>query len=92
MRAVLATCSAEGAGDDPSLIAYALQLPDSTTLSQEMAVVDVDALHAARKRVKAVLASSLRAEFQAAFDASAPPSATYTFSAGEVGRCVAVLC
>ena len=91
MRAVLVTCGAGAGGQggqeqDASLVAYSLQLPDTTTLSQEMAVVDVEALHAARKRVKAVLAATLRPEFLAAFEGAAPPSAAYTFSAAEVGR------
>ncbi len=42
--------------DDTALLALALQLPAETTLAQEMAVVDPDALHMARQLVKRELA------------------------------------
>jgi aminopeptidase N len=69
-----------------SLVAYALQLPDEMTLSQEMAVIDPDALSAARKRVKAGLAQMLAEEFNAIYQAVAPTTPSYVFSSSEVGR------
>jgi aminopeptidase N len=85
VRTVLTTC--KSGGEDPSLVAYSLQLPDEMTLAQDMAVVDVDALHAARKHVKASLANALKGEFEAVYQQTASaPSAPYVFSAAEVGR------
>jgi len=88
VRVILTTCAAAGAATDldPSLVAYALQLPDEMTLSQEMQVIDPDALNAARKRVKAGLSTALTAELHAAYAATAAQSAEYVFSSAEVGR------
>jgi len=87
IRTVLSTCSAPGS--DPSLVAYALQLPDELTLSQDMQVIDVEKLHAARGRVKKALAQALKAEFEAAYENAGQAegaNAKYEFSAAEVGR------
>jgi aminopeptidase N len=48
--------SLQGNIDDPALLALSLQLPAETTLAQEMAVIDPDALHEARQLVKKELA------------------------------------
>jgi aminopeptidase N len=56
---------------DGSLKALALALPSETVLGQEMDVIDVDAIHAARQFAIAALASAHRAAFEATFEQSA---------------------
>jgi aminopeptidase N len=53
---------------DGSLKALALALPSETVLGQEMDVIDVDAIHAARQFAVAALASAHRAAFEATFE------------------------
>jgi aminopeptidase N len=56
---------------DPALIAEALVLPDEEYLAQQMAVIDVDGIHAARQFVKSELAKALSAELNARYQESA---------------------
>lgn len=84
MRAVLVSCTAPGS--DPSLAAYALQLPDEMTLSQDMTVIDVDKLHSARHAVKKALAAALKTELQQTYQDLDAKGSPYVFSAPEVGR------
>lgn len=86
VRAVLTSCNAAGAEVDASLLAYALQLPDESTLSQEMAIIAPDLLHAARKHVKRSLVAALEAEFKAVYAAASAAAKEYEFSPKEVGR------
>jgi hypothetical protein len=58
IRTVLTSCT--NTATDPSLIAYALQLPDASTLAQEMKVIDPERLKAARGQVKKGLAKALQ--------------------------------
>lgn len=86
VRAVL-RASLEDPAADKSLVAYALQLPDETTLMQEMPVVAIDSLHAARGHVKATLGSLLKAEFEAIHKANtAAPTSEFKFNPEEVAR------
>lgn len=72
---------------DPSLKAYSLGLPDYTTLSQEMAVVDPDALLGALKLARRQLASCLRADFEGLYAGLEPAEgAPFDISAASVGR------
>ena len=48
---------------DPALLAEAMRLPDEDYLAEQMEVVDVDGIHAARNFVKKGLASQLEALF-----------------------------
>ena len=48
---------------DPALLAEAMNLPDEDYLAEQMQVVDVDGIHAARKFVQRGLAGSLMAHF-----------------------------
>jgi aminopeptidase N len=50
---------------DPALVAEAMTLPGEDYLAEQMAVVDVDGIHAARKFVKSGLANVLLEEFMA---------------------------
>jgi aminopeptidase N len=45
---------------DPALLAEAMMLPDEDYLAEQMAVVDVDGIHAARSFIKAGLAEALQ--------------------------------
>lgn len=84
-RSILTSCRSDSASD-MSLVAYALQLPDEITLSQEMDVIDVDKLHAARDHVKHQLIKNLHSEFLELYQASAASKNEYIFSPSEVGR------
>jgi aminopeptidase N len=55
--------SLQGIRADPALLALSLQLPAETTLAQEMAVIDPDALHGARQLVKKELAKRNKQQF-----------------------------
>ena len=59
-------------GDDPAFAAEVLTLPGEATLAEEMAVVDPDALHAARNGLRNFLAEALRSDFRQTYDALAP--------------------
>jgi len=48
---------------DPALLAEAMVLPDEEYLAEQMEVVDVDGIHAARRFIKRELAGSLEALF-----------------------------
>jgi aminopeptidase N len=52
---------------DPGLVAEAMSLPGEDYLGDQMEVVDVDGIHAARKFVKAGLARALRNQFEARY-------------------------
>ena len=52
--------SLSGVIADPALLALTLQLPGETTLAQEMAVIDPEALHQARQWLKGTLAAANR--------------------------------
>jgi len=54
---------------DPALLAEAMVLPDEDYLAEQMEVVDVDGIHAARRFVKRALAGSLEALFAGRYDA-----------------------
>jgi aminopeptidase N len=85
MRKVLESRKTSTSGLDLSLIAYAIQLPDMLTLSQEMEIIDPDRLHLARKHVQGSLAIELFSELQSAYLDTQGPAA-YVFSPEEVSR------
>jgi aminopeptidase N len=62
MRRILA--DADG---DPAFAAEALTLPSEAFLADQLAIVDVEAIHAARDTVRAALSETLAAEFAAAY-------------------------
>jgi aminopeptidase N len=57
--------------DDPALVAEALTLPDEEYLGEQMAVIDVDGIHAARNFVRSGLARELEPELRARYEALA---------------------
>ena len=56
---------------DRALIADTLVLPSEDYLAQQMDVVDVDAIHAARETLRRAIAERLRDEFRAAYRSNA---------------------
>lgn len=54
-------------GGDPALVAEALALPSESVLAEQMAVVDPDAIHAARCSLRRHLARELREAFLSAY-------------------------
>jgi aminopeptidase N len=54
---------------DPAFAAEALSLPAESVLAEQMQVVEPDALHAARNRVRETLARTLRSEWLAIYEA-----------------------
>ena len=56
-------------GADPMLLAQVLTLPSETYLAEQMAVVDVDGIHAARRWIQRALAERLRESLQTTYQA-----------------------
>ncbi|MCB1777897.1 MAG: DUF3458 domain-containing protein, partial [Candidatus Competibacteraceae bacterium] len=56
-------------GVDPALLAQVLSLPSETWLAEQMTVVDVAGIHAARRFVQRILAERLRAPLLSAYEA-----------------------
>jgi aminopeptidase N len=73
------------ADGDPAFAAEALFLPSEMTLADEMNVVDVVAIHAARESARNALGNALRDPFAAAYRELADPGA-YRIDARSIGR------
>ena len=73
------------AGPDPAFAAEALSLPSESFLADQLAVVDVDAVHAAREAARAEIGRALTAEFAAAYTALADPG-PYRIDGAAIGR------
>ena len=71
--------------EDSALLALALTLPPETTLAQEMAVVDPDALHLARQWVKRTLAADNRQAFERMYNGNREEG-SYDISPPAMGR------
>jgi aminopeptidase N len=72
--------------EDPAVLALSLTLPAETTLAQEMAVIDPDALHQARQLVKKELAGRNRQAFAALYDCNGDVVGEYGISPAEIGK------
>ncbi len=70
---------------DPAFATEALGLPSETTLAEQMEVVDPDALHAGRNRLRRQLGVTLRAELLATYHATAL-SGPYSPDAAAAGK------
>lgn len=68
-----------------AFVAEALTLPGESTLAEAMAIVDPDALHAARNALRKHLAEALEGEFAGLYAALAP-NAPYAPSSEQAGR------
>ena len=73
------------AARDPAFAAEALVLPSEAFLADQMAVVDVDAVHAARETARGEIGRALAAEFAAAYRELSDPGA-YRIDGGSIGR------
>ena len=73
------------AGKDPAFAAEALVLPTESFLADQMAIVDVDAIHAARETARAEIGRALTAEFAAAYESFADPG-PYRIDGAAIGR------
>ena len=80
MRRILADAAC-----DPAFAAEALTLPSEAFLADQLAVVDVDAIHAARESARAALGEALAAEFAAAYRALAD-AGPYNIDGTSIGR------
>ena len=60
------------AGEDPAFAAEALTLPGEATLAEEIAIVDPDALHAARNGLRCFVAEQLQSELRQCYESLAP--------------------
>ncbi|MBE9548695.1 MAG: aminopeptidase N [Proteobacteria bacterium] len=70
---------------DPALVAEALTLPGEDYIAEQMDVVDVDAIHAARKTVMVSTGAALENEFRKCYQALDTAQA-YTNDAAAIGR------
>jgi aminopeptidase N len=70
---------------DPAFAAEALSLPSESFLADQLAVVDVEAIHAARESARAALGRALAAEFEAAYQQYADDG-PYCIDATSIGR------
>ncbi|TMJ65840.1 MAG: aminopeptidase N [Alphaproteobacteria bacterium] len=80
MRRILAD-----AERDPAFAAEALSLPSEAFLADQLSVVDVDAIHAAREGARAALGEALAAEFAAAYRELAD-AGPYSIDGTSIGR------
>lgn len=83
-KTILTSCSESTS--DYSLVAYSLQLPDITTLSQDMEIIDFNKLHNAREHVKKELYRELKQEFEIVYAETSDNGKEYVFNSNEVGR------
>src|SRR6516165_8275105 len=70
---------------DAAFAAEALTLPSEAFLADQLAVVDVDAIRAARETARAAIGNALKAELAAAYYALAD-AGTYRIDAASIGR------
>src|SRR6516164_4981993 len=70
---------------DAAFAAEALTLPSEAFLADQLAVVDVDAIRAARETARAAIGNALKAELAAAYDALAD-AGPYSIDGASIGR------
>jgi len=73
------------ADPDPAFVAEALSLPSEAFLAEQMKVVDPDALHAARNKLRKAIAKALAGEFASKYRKLAA-SGPYSPDAASAGR------
>jgi aminopeptidase N len=85
--AFVAACARvlERSAEDPAFAAEALALPAESFLAEQMTVVDPDALHAARNRLRLRIAEALKAPLLVAYRANAVPG-PYAPTSEAIGR------
>jgi aminopeptidase N len=72
-------------GLDKALIARLMTLPSESYIADQMDVVDIDAIHAAREWMRRTLAASLRTELLQTYQAN-QSSQSYIFNAGAMAQ------
>ena len=83
---------------DPALRAEALQLPREELVGERMAVIDIDALHAARSTLRRQLAEQLENGFRAAYASNSDAGGEFSLEPAAMGRrklknvCLGYLC
>ncbi len=70
---------------DPALLAEALALPGEGYLAEQMEVIDVDAIHAARDHLRHALADALQTQWQEVCQINQTPG-EYGLSPSEMGK------
>jgi aminopeptidase N len=70
---------------DPAFAAEALMLPSESFLADQMAVVDVDAIHAVRNMTRVAIGAALAAELRAAYD-RLTDTGPYRIDGDSIGR------
>jgi aminopeptidase N len=70
---------------DPAFAAEALTLPSEAFLADQLAIADVDAVHAVREAARAAIGRTLRGEFAAAYERLAARG-PYSIDAVAIGR------
>jgi aminopeptidase N len=78
-------CTLAEADRDPAFAAEALSLPSETFLADQLAVVDVDAIHASRESIGVELGRALSMEFAGAYVGLADPG-PYQIDGTSIGR------
>jgi aminopeptidase N len=73
------------AGRDPAFAAEALILPTESFLADQMAIVDVDAIHGAREAARAEIGRALAGEFAATYE-ELRDSGPYRIDGASIGR------
>lgn len=73
------------AGTDPAFAAEAMALPGEAFLADQMDVVDVDAIHAARDAARAAIGRALQPELRASYQRLAD-SGEYRIDGASIGR------
>jgi len=70
---------------DPALLAEALTLPGEGYLAEQMAIIDVDAIHAAREQLRHSLADALQTQWREIYRINQTPG-EYGLSPNEMGK------
>ncbi len=70
---------------DPALLAEALTLPGEGYLAEQMEVIDVDAIHAARDHLRHALADALQTQWREVYQINQTPG-DYGLSPSEMGK------
>ncbi|GAB4442964.1 MAG: aminopeptidase N [Rhodocyclaceae bacterium] len=97
-EALLRACARvlDHAREDPAFCAEALELPSEAYIAEQLEVVDPEAIHAARERLRRAIARRLEDALAANYRACTPPG-PYAFDAASAGqraarnRCLALL-
>src|SRR5690606_32148765 len=74
------------AESDPAFVAEVLTLPSESFLAEQLEVVDPDALHEARNRLRREIAAALETELRTAYESLKAAAGPYSPDAASAGR------